>query len=297
MSAKSLGMIHTVNYGVPCTTSDFPGAIVNIDIPGQLSEQLNRMVRQGNFFKCVGIDMTLDTIGTIGGGQVSGYLRYFAPTRGRCEAFRGAFDSMRQQMKMQGISMKDNLLYDFKVGFNDAAVAVGSQVSNQASLNGTDGLTFVNSDVGLSVFGTHNNSVRPTNTQSASDTFKGGFDTVLTDKSVDFIVNDVVPYTGNEHSASELWESIPFTMSWTPDSTDIATKFSWRPDPALYLAILAGQIQVYVEELNVDGTPTPAPGVNINIAVHISGWKSIMGAPTRKAKRSRKATTSKKSKK
>lgn len=291
MSAKSLGMIHTVNYGVPVTTTDYPGAIVNIDIPGQLTEQLNRMVRQGNFFKCVGIDMTLDTIGAQGGGQVSGYLRYFAPTRGRCEAFRGAFDSMRQQMKMQGISMRDNKLYDFRVGFNDTAPAVGSIISNQASLDGTNGLTFVNSDVGRSVFGTHNNSVRPVQTASANEAFKPGFDTVLTSSDIDFVLNDTVPFTGNEHSASELWENIPFTMSWTPDSTDIATKFSWRPDPALYLSILAGQIQVYVEELNVDGTP-PASGVNLNIAVHVSGWKSIMGSPDRK-KRSKKSTKGK----
>lgn len=284
MSVKSLGMIHTVNYGVPCTTNDFPGAIVNIDLPGQLTEQLNRMVRQGNYFKVVGIDMTLDTIGTIGGGQVSGYLRYFAPTRGRCEAYRGAFDAMRSQMKMQGISMRDNKLYDFKVGFNDATVANGPQVSNQATLDGSNGLTFVNSDVGRSVFGTHNNSVRPENTRSASDTFKSGFDTVLDNTGVDYVLNDVVPFTGNEHSASELWESIPFTMSWTPDSTDIATKFAWRPDPALFLAIMCGQIQVYVEELNVDGSPQPAPGVNLNIAIHVSGWKSIMGSPDRRKK-------------
>ncbi len=292
MSPKSLGMIHTVNYNVAVTPSDTPGAIVNIDLPGQLTEQLNRMVRQGNFFKCVGIDMTLDTVGTQGGGQVSGFLRYFAPTRGRCAAYRAAFDSMRQQMKMQGISMTDNKLYDFKVGFNDASLAVGSQVSNQASLDGTNGLTFVNSQVGRSVFGTHNNSVQPTQTASAGDTFNKGFDTLLTTSDIDFVVNETVPFTGNEHSASELWENIPFTLSWTPDSTDLAISFQWRPDPALYLSILAGQIQVYVEELNVDGSP-PAPGVNLNIAVHVSGWKSIMGNPDKKRRR----TTSKKAKK
>ena len=264
---------------------------MNIDIPGQLSQQLNRMVRQGNFFKCVGIDMTLDTEGTLGGGQVSGFLRYFVPTRGRCAAYRAAFDSMRAQMKMQGKSMKDNEMYDFKVGFNDATLQNGSQMANQATLDGTNGLSFIHSTVGRSVFGTHNNGVRPVQTASASELFKPGFDTVLTTSDIDFVVNDEVPFTGNEHSASELFENIPFTLSWTPDTTDLAIKFSWRPDPALYLSILGGLVQVFVEEINLDGG---AGTLNLNIATHVSGWKSIMGNPDKKRRRTKKTSKAKK---
>ncbi len=286
MAAKSLGQIHTVNYGFTVAPADVPGAILNVDLPGQLSNQLNRMVRQGQYFKCVGIDMGMTTTGTLGGGQVSGYLRYFAPTRGRCEAYRGAFASMREQMKIQGISMTDNDLYDFKVGFNDLIPAVGNPMDNNATLDGTNSLTLVNSTVGRSVFGTHNESVRPTYTGTAGDAFKAGFDTVLsTSSSLDFVNSETVPFTGNEHSASELWESIPFMMSWTPDTTDLAIQFQWRPDPALYLAIMNGTIQIYVEELNLDGD---APSVEISLAVHVSGWKSIMGSPDKKRKSSKK---------
>jgi len=68
-------------------------------------------------------------------------------------------------------------------------------------------------------------------------------------------------------------------LSWTPDSSDIATNFQWRPDPALFLAVLCGQMQVVIEEVNLDGG---AAGVNINMATMVSGWKSIMGNPDKK---------------
>jgi len=58
--AKSLGQIHTVN-----TVENFTAVNQkqNIDLPGQLTEQLNRMVRAGTFHKVVGIDMTVNPVG------------------------------------------------------------------------------------------------------------------------------------------------------------------------------------------------------------------------------------------
>jgi hypothetical protein len=68
-------------------------------------------------------------------------------------------------------------------------------------------------------------------------------------------------------------------LSWTPDSTDIATSLEWRPDPALFLAVMCGQLQVRIEEVNLDGTPDPATALNVKVATMVSGWKSIMGNP------------------
>ena len=76
MSAKELGMIHSVNTTVQVSSPASPSVFGSVDIPGELTSQLNRLVRNGNFFKVVGIDMTLDTAGVLGGGQVTGYLRY-----------------------------------------------------------------------------------------------------------------------------------------------------------------------------------------------------------------------------
>ncbi len=285
MAHKELGMIHTSNHSAAVTGS---GDIFNLDPAGVLTSQLQRMVRHGNFFKIVGIDIGVDTVGIVGGGQVSGNLRYFAPTRGRCAAFRGAFKAMADYMKLQGISMRDNPMYDFRVPINPEG---SNDLENQASLTGgataNDGLFLTVDGTGVGeghgVFEIHNRSVQPQYTGTAGDLYQPGFDTLLQTNAAgtDFVLNDTVPFTGNEHYADLQEENIPFMVSWTPDSTDIAVQFEWRPDPALYLAVMTGQFQLYVEELNLDNS---APGVNLRIAIHVAGWKSIMGNPDKKKK-------------
>ncbi len=295
--AKSMGQIHTVNVSQEVNSA---GDSLLVDFPFELSDQLNRLIRSGNFFKLVGIDAALNTVGTVGGGQVSGYLRYYAPTRGRVLAYRNAFQAMKSAMELQGIKMSSNKMYDFRPKFNATATYPGGY-PNQANLAGGTGSTtnalvlHDNASPGSdhSVFGVYNRSVKPVNTQAGGDLFGTGFNTMgVQSTPTDFVINDQAMYTGNPLFASLEWESIPFTMSWTPDSTDIATNFQWRPDPALFLAILTGQIECAIEEVNLDGDPTPA-GVNITWAFHISGWKSIMSdkKPQRrmsKRKRSRR---------
>ena len=285
MSAKDLGQLHVVNYTQNISTA--PSRLVNIDLPGQLTEQLQTMVRAGTYHKVVGIDMSLDTVGIVGGGQVSGSILYYAPTAGRCAAFRGAFATMKELMTSQGVKTSTNSLYDFKAPINELSVLSGP-FPNRATLDGTTGLALYHSGSdGASIFGVHNRNVRPTYTGGTSDLFQPGFDTILQSAATgtDFVLNDTVAYSGNRMEASLQYETIPFTMSWTPDSTDMAVKFQWRPDPALFLAVMCGQMQVVIEELNLDGT---APGLNLNIAVTVSGWKSIMGVPGKKKSRSKK---------
>ncbi len=282
--AKSLGQIHTVNSIIPVSAG---GDKFNIDLPGQLTQQLQRMVRAGTYHKCVGIDMTLDTQGVLGGGQISGNILYYSPTRGRCAAFRGAFKSMAEVMKTQGITMRDNPMYDFRAPLNVAGTVSAVDFENQATLDGTVGLALNNTvNAGASIFGVHNRGVQPQYTGTAGDLYQPGFDTILQDSATgtDFILNDTVPFTGNSDVADTEYESIPFTLSWTPDSSDIATNFQWRPDPALFLAVMCGQMQVVIEEVNLDGG---APGVNINVATMVSGWKTIMGSPDKKSRRRR----------
>jgi hypothetical protein len=83
-------------------------------------------------------------------------------------------------------------------------------------------------------------------------------------------------------NASLDYQEIPFSLSYTPDSTDLTLTLEWRPDPALFLAVLSGQMQVFVEEINKDGG---AGSLEINISVMVSGWKSIMADPSKKSKR------------
>ncbi len=288
---KELGQIHTVSKSLIFNTSQettTPFVVGDIDLPGELTEQLQRMIRAGQYFKTVGIDMTLDLAGNLNeSAVVSGFIRYYAPTRGRCEAFRGAFKAMADQMSMQGISMRDNALYDFKVPLNNEAAA---GFRNQATLDGTNGLALNNvSNPGAGIFEVHNASVRPV--YEGTNVFDEGFDTLLAAGAAktDFVLNDVAPFTGNEHIASIDYETIPFqlALSTTADESATAT-FQWRPDPALYQAVLCGQYQVVFADLQTQSGVIPPTNLNLNVSVMVSGWKSIMGNPDNKKKSSKK---------
>ncbi len=284
---KELGQIHTVNKSLPFSTAfetATPFVVGDIDVPAELTEQLQRMVRAGNFFKTVGIDMSIDLNSNLGESAViSGFIRYYVPTRGRCEAFRGAFKAMADAMNMQGISMRDNHLYDFKAPLNEEKIA---EFRNLATLDGANGLALNNtSNAGAGIFQVHNTSVKPTYEGTTADLYSEGFDTVLASGGArtDFVLQESIAYTGNEHFASLDYETIPFQLaiSTTADENATAT-FQWRPDPALYQAVLCGQYQVVFTDLQTESGILPPTILNLNVAIMVSGWKSIMGNPDKK---------------
>lgn len=288
MASKELGQIHTVNQnfniiGVQETTTPF--VLGDVDVPGQLSEQLQRIVRAGCFYKTVGIDMALSLDQDLEqSAQVAGYIRYYAPTKGRCAAFRSAFKAMADQMKMQGISMRDNPLYDFRAPINESASGV---FPNQATLDGSNGIALNNSLDGLGIFQVHNEGVRPQYDGTAADLYSQGFKTLLdaSGSRTDFVLNDAIPFTGNDMIAETDYETIPFQLSLSTESNVATTgTFQWRPDPALYLAVLCGQFQIVIEDLDV-GSTVSLETVSLDVAVMVSGWKSIMGNPEKKKTR------------
>jgi len=293
--AKSLGQIHTVN--TPFSGINLVNEKFNIDLPGQLTEQLNRMVRAGTFHKVVGIDMTLNPVGVdpTSGGQVSGRLRYYAPTRGRCAAYRHAFKSTAEMMKTQGVSMRNNMLYDFRAPINNDLTV--NTFPNRSTLDGVNGLALNHPIPGASIFGVYNAGIQPINTATSRPLFTAGFDTLLQGSGgTDFVLNDTQPYSGNNLSASLEYEEIPFAVSYEPSTVGAASStvsFQWRPDPALYLAVLCGQLQVVIDEVNIVG---PAASLKLDINTMVSGWKSIMGNPDKKPRRRMKAKTSGKKK-
>ena len=294
--AKSLGQIHTVNSTMTGVLA--PGNKFNIDIPGQLTEQLQRMVRAGTFHKLVGMDITVrpTSIGSATNGvQVHGTVRYYLPTRGRCSAYREAFRAMAEQMKTQGLQMRDNPMYDFRAPLNDDATI--NTFPNQATLDGLAGLALNHSTASASIFGVHNENQQPQYTGTAGDLFNGGFKTLLQNPATgtDFVLNDTVPFTGNENFASLEYESIPFVCTWEPASAGASSEtvsFQFRPDPALYIAVLCGQMQIELDDIVYVGV---APGsLELNVSTQISGWKSIMGDPDKKSRRSRRKSSKKK---
>ncbi len=275
---KSLGQIHTVNHESVITSA---GSKDQIDLSGELSKQLQHHVRQGNYFKVVGIDMNLtENGGNLGGVQMTGFLDYYIPTRGRCEAYRGAFAAMRNAMKTQGIPMSKNSAYDFRCNLTDDTFV--NTLKNAATLDGSKSLILESNATAQSVFHVHNESLDPL--QEGTPNFPNGFG--VYGSATDFVLDEGdIGFTGNPDFASSEFESIPFQLSYTPDSTDISVSLQWRPDPALYIAVMCGLFRVRVDELDYDGDADQA---KLTIAIHVAGWKSIMGSPdARKQKRTK----------
>lgn len=271
--AKSLGQIHTVNLEIAPATD---GQKFLLDAPQLLSDQLQHLVRQGNYFKTVGIDMTAHGLNNLDGGQLSGNILYRAPTKGRCQAYRAGFHAMANAFKTQGINMRDNSQYDFRCMPGGTMVNV-ADIVNRATLNGIDTLS-LGGAAPESLFAVHNQSVTPV--QTTTPTFGQGFG--VYGSSTDFVHNEGILWSGNSDFADDSFESIPFTLSWDPtiDGSQ-PTNFQWRPDPALYLAVLAGQYVIEFETVDLDGG---GGAIIVEIGVHIAGWKSIMSSPDTKSK-------------
>lgn len=283
--AKSLGQIHTVNGTHTYSVSSGAGTKNLISLSDDLSAQLQTMVRQGQYFKVVGIDMTVEEQGgSGGGGQISGELRYYAPTRGRCEAYKNAYHAVRRGMELQGINIRGNRNYDFRVPIHAIGdYANGAQFLNQATIDGTNGLSLTgatqNND---DIFEVYNKNIQPA--QTGAVTFDPGFGLPggASPTPVNFVLNSGEIFDASmQRSAAEALESIPFQLTFTPGSDSTVWTMEWRPDPALYLAVMCGMFELYVEEIDGD---TGAADLNIHYAIHVSGWKSIMGNPNRKKK-------------
>ena len=258
MSAKELGMLHSVNFSQ--NLSDGSTDIYNHDLAGQLTEQLQRMVRQGQYFKVAGIDIGLSVSGASAtanlAASVTGRLRYYAPTRGRCEAYRDAFKTMAEAMKGQGISMRDNKFYDFRVPLRDSTTYANvTPFANGATFNGADELA-MNKAAPNGVFQVHNESVQPIQT---SATFSDGF-SLYGSGGNNWVLNPATQgYQGNHMIADDEFEEIPFQLALDTSATQANNQtltWQWRPDPALYLAVLAGQFELRIDDCEIESSST-----------------------------------------
>lgn len=291
--AKSLGKIHTVNHR--CTVFDgglgLPLVLDSpvVDASADLTRQLQRMVRQGQYYKLVGIDMSINASefdNTGDGGILTGKLYYFSPTRGRCMAYRNAYKATTAVMRDQGINYRADDLYDFRVAFSEAAPLVTPPFPNVATLNGTDELVLVGgSNPQMNIFTVHNSNVAPANPLQTSPIPFGTYG-----NTSDFRLNEEQPFSGNEDAAHITPEFIPWSAAYDNDSEEFVVTLDWRPDPALYLAIMCGLFRIGIDsgELNNDNSLT------MEWAFHISGWTSIMGNPDKKKKTSKRSSRGKK---
>ncbi len=278
MSAKELGQIHQVDWAFQLAPTA-SGLVFTKDFAFALSEQLQTMVRQGNYFKLVGVDIALDPdpAASNSAGRITGEILYYAPTRQRCAAYRHAFKAMADQMSNQGIPMRSNENYDFRVGLTDFNLP---PLENQATLDGTTALALNNTaSAGASVFAVWNESQQPS--QTGTVTFGEGFDTLLASggAKTDFVLNNQTAIREADFASTDF-QRIPFQVAYGGDDT--TATFQWRPDPALYVAVMCGLFTVRVNEIQMEpGTVS----LNLHTTFSIAGWKSIMGDPEKKKKR------------
>lgn len=292
-------MIHTVNHKCSLLAPLTPGTPVRndnsiVDLSAELTRQLQRMIRQGQYYKLVGIDLTVDP-GSVtdtdrDGGLVSGKLNFFQPTRGRCMAYRNAYHAVTSAMRDQGINYRADDMYDFRVAFQSAVAGYIEDMPNVATLDGTYPLLLRGSNVALAtesdnIFSVHNSNIAPASSLQTSPIPFGTYG-----NTSDFRLNEEQPFSGNADAAHLTPESIPFTAAYDADSEEFAVSLDWRPDPALFLPIMCGLFQIELDgfEGNSDS------GLELNFAFHIAGWTSIMGDPDKKKKTSKRSSRGKK---
>ena len=224
--AKSLGMIHTVNHRLTLSNNPLPGLPANqdgttVDLSGLLTRQLQRMCRQGNYYKLVGIDMTIDpgNLLTQGdpGGIISGQLNYFQPTAGRCAAYRNAYSAATAAMREQGINYRADDMYDFRVAYTypDIAGILTKDFPNVATLDGTNPLVMLGTnkaDSSDNIFKVHNSNIAPASSNQTTPIPFG-----LYGNTSDFRLNEEQPFSGNAMAAHETPEFIPFTAAYDAD--------------------------------------------------------------------------------
>jgi len=290
--AKSLGQIHTVDF--EWANLEYSLASNNsliVDLPGQLTEQLQHMVRMMSTFKLVGIDMTYGPITNATDIQcsMSGNLKYYAPTAGRVAALQMAYASVRRMMKLSGVKPGHSITYDFRPIISDpAGFENGDDFLNQASIE-DNGLAscLANGPGSSNIFGVYNQGIQPRQALNAAAFFEDGFDIGLRSNvdSADWVLNEGVYLQAlTAPTAVERLEEIPFELGYssaTSKSEVVSDEdFQWRPDPALYLSILTGQLIVEIEESSaVDSDGDDAmDSTQLDASFHVAGWKSILGS-------------------
>lgn len=312
--AKSLGQIHTTKFNYEQASTDLGEAEAFLcDNSAKLSTQFNRNIRMMQSYKWVGADLVVqlpeEFVGNVTQSTavvVKGRMRYFAPTKGRCNALRAAYEQFMHQAKLQGVTPGNNKLFDFRVlprGLasypRNLGSPAGNEIRNLTTLDGINALSMVDGASSVTeAFTAYNSGVTPEDTNVTSADFSTGLRTQLGTvvTQTDFVLNEGNIQSGNALIADASFEEIPFTLSF--DAVDKRTiSLQWRPDPALYVSVLGGFVEVVLDEISATGATsvvTPINGVEMDISMHWAGWKSIV-RPL-KSRRSRKALPGKKKK-
>jgi len=305
---KSLGQIHTCDFNYEVSNS-FAGIPFLCDSSAKLSTQFQRNIRMMSTYKWVGADLVVqlpENINPAGDEStqvlVKGRMRYFAPTKGRCNALRDSYQQFKELAKSQAVNPMKNKLFDFRVlprqksryalnslGTND------EDIYNLTTLDGSSELSMIDGAIpsapgssGTEVFEQYNVGVVPAEGTVSGDDFNAGLRTQLGTivTQTDFVLHEGLIQEGNSNLADIEMEIIPFTLSY--DSTNFRTmSLQWRPDPALYVSVLGGFVELIIDEVTATGATGVGKieGVEMDISLHWAGWKSIVQSPRSRSRK------------
>lgn len=305
---KSLGQIHSTFFNYECpATSVGAGDSFLCDGSAALSTQFNRNIRMMSIYKLVGADLVVQlpdgaAYNNMTSAVVKGRLRYFQPTKGRCNALRDAYQQFRTMAKAQGVDPAKNKLFDFRViprpmsEYPINSLPPTNFILNTSTFDGVNELCMRGGGSGHTVFTSYNESIHPRDGTVTAANFASGLDTWQSGTQTDFVLNEGTIQSGNPLYADEEMEQIPFELSFDITSGQLkSSTLQWRPDPALYLGILGGFVEVVLDEVAAEGTGTFTDGIEMDIALHWAGWKSIVRVPkSRRMTSSRKRSSGKK---
>jgi len=234
--AKSLGQIHTVNHTVTIN-DDEEGSLWHLEMSQPLTQQLGHMVRSGNSYKCVGIDISIDPntspIIVQGYGAVSGVLRYYNPTKGRVMAWKAGYEAVRRAMRIQGISTRQNNQYDFRVPLKSRILYRNPSdfVNVACQLNDSDtelvlGNAAPSGVIGFSnnrsLFDVHNQSIVPS--ADATTEFYSGLGLMFNQEDgspADYVSNEATFWSGQKNEAALEMEEIHFQLAYDADESTL----------------------------------------------------------------------------
>lgn len=250
-------------------------------------------------YKLVGADLVVQVPDSAGYSDtdrviVKGRMRYFQPTMGRCAALRAAYEQFRSMAKAQGVKPGANKLFDFRVlprPFDQYPHnANWGPIYNLATLDGTDALCMTGGSTGISAFDSYNAGVAPTDATVTDADFTSGLNTWQVGTQTDFVLNEGTIQSGNSRIADTEMEEIPFELAFDLSARRVAT-LQWRPDPALYIGVLGGWVEIVLDEIEakVSDSGSGAAAVEMDVSLHFAGWKSIISPKPNFGKRSRSA--------
>ena len=203
-------------------------------------------------------------------------------------AWKAGFDAVKRAMKIQGISTARNNQYDFRVPLKSRIFYnnLGDFVNVACMLNGSDDELVLghaaNGVIGYSnnasLFDVHNQSIVPS--ADATTDFQSGFGLMFNQEDgsrADYVSNEATFWNGQKNSASLEMEEIHFQLAYDADESTLTYQF--RPDPALYIAVMCGLFEFELLETTGDAIK------KLNFDFHIAGWKSLLSKPKRRTTR------------